>query len=145
MTDHRETITQLAKSNGWRRGIELGLGSGQLFGRLRALGIEMIGVDTGVRADRRAKVEKLGGKVHWMTTKEAARLVPDGWADFIFVDACHSYVAVKDDIKKWERKVKPGGWFGGHDYHPAFPGVIQAVNEAFPQIDILPGWIWVRK
>lgn len=135
----------LARDQGWQRGIELGLGSGMLFARLLALGIDMVGVDLGRRADRRAQVEKLGGTVHWMATEHAARLVPDGWADFVFIDAGHSFHAARADIAAWLPKVRQGGWFGGHDYHPKFPGVIRAVHEAFgPTVQELPGFIWAR-
>jgi SAM-dependent methyltransferase len=137
-------MMRLARDLDWQRGVELGVGSGQLYARLRSLGIDLVGVDLGQRADRKAKVERLGGIIHWMSTHDAATLVPDGWADFVFVDASHSYEAVKDDIAQWERKVKRGGWFGGHDYHVRFPGVIRAVNEVFPKIELLPGWVWVR-
>ena len=135
----------LAWEMGWKRGIELGLGHGLLFARFLALGIDMIGVDLGLRPERRKAVEALeGGTVHWMATGEAAALVPDGWADFVFVDAAHSYRAVQMDIRQWLPKVRVGGWFGGHDYHAKFPGVIQAVHEAFGIPDMLPGFIWAR-
>lgn len=134
----------LALENGWRRGVEVGLGTGLLFARLLRLGIDMIGVDLGRRSDRRAEVEKLGGNVHWMPSVEAANLVPDGWADFVFIDAGHSYQAAKADIAAWALKVRDGGWLGGHDYHPKFPGVIRAVDERF-EVDLLPGHIWARK
>lgn len=143
--DHRDTMVALAREHGWKRGVELGLGSGLLFRRLLDLGIEMVGVDLGRRADRRALVEKLGGTVHWMATTDAARHVPDGWADFVFIDAGHSFHAAQADITNWLPKVREGGWFGGHDYHPKFPGVIRAVHDAFGEsVDILNGHIWVR-
>lgn len=138
-------MESLARERGWRRGVELGLGHGLLFVRFLALGIDMIGVDLGRRPERRAAVEALGGKVHWTTTADAAALVPDRWADFVFVDAGHSYHAVKKDIALWQAKVRRGGWFGGHDYHPAHPGVIRAVDEAFGTVDRLPGHIWARR
>lgn len=134
----------LAREQGWKRGIELGLGHGLLFARFLALGIDMIGVDLGLRPERRAAVEQLGGTVHWMATADAAALVPDGWADFVFIDAGHSYEAARTDIALWQSKVREGGWLGGHDYHPKFPGVIRAVSEAFPVIVLHPGWIWER-
>lgn len=138
-------MERLARERGWRRGVELGVGTGLLFGRFLALGIDMIGVDLGLRSERRAAVEALGGTVHWMATAEAAPLIPDGWADFVFVDAGHSYDAVRTDLEAWERKVKPGGWFGGHDYHPKFPGVIAAVNKRFgDSFELLAGHIWAR-
>ena len=87
-------------------------------------------------------VEQLGGKVFWMPSTQAAQYVEDGWADFIFIDAAHSYLAVKADIAAWLPKLKAGGWFGGHDYHPKFPGVMRAVDEAFPDRRLTDGWIW---
>lgn len=134
----------LAREHGWKHGVEVGLGSGQLFARLLAEGIEMIGVDLGLRPDRKAKVETMGGDVFWMPSVQAAELVDDGWADFVFIDAAHSYEAVKADLEAWERKVKPGGWFGGHDFHTFHQGVVQAVSERFERVTLLEGWIWVR-
>lgn len=147
MSCHRDTMEALARQQGWKRGIELGLGHGLLFARFLGLGIDMVGVDLGRRADRRASVEALGaGTVHWMATEQAAPLVPNGWADFVFIDAGHSFQAARGDIATWLPKVRPGGWFGGHDYHPKFPGVIRAVDQAFPgAIDLLPGFIWARR
>jgi SAM-dependent methyltransferase len=142
---HRDVMESLAREKGWRRGVELGLGTGLLFARFLALGIEMIGVDLGLRPDRKREVEKLGGNVLWMPTALASEHVADGWADFVFVDAGHSYSAVKTDLEEWEPKVREGGWFGGHDYHPHHPGVIRAVDERFGEVDLLEGWIWVRR
>lgn len=138
-------MVDLAERNNWQRGVELGLGNGRLFSRLLALGVDMIGVDLGLRPERRAAVEAIGGKVLWMPTDEAAEHVEDGWADFVFIDAAHSYPAVKGDIAAWLPKVREGGWFGGHDYHSAHPGVIRAVDEAFgDRVEVLPFWIWHR-
>lgn len=142
----------LARERGWQRGIELGLGHGLLFRRFLALGIEMVGVDLGRIKERKRVVQRILADaiappaiVHWMPTAEAAALVPDEWADFVFIDAAHSYKAVKDDIARWQPKVKPGAWFGGHDYHPAHPGVVRAVDEAFGErIELLPGYVWAR-
>lgn len=149
MRDHRDVMVALARKHGWRRGVELGLGSGMLFRRLLAEGIEMIGVDIGARADRRRLQEEIAReyagqcRVLWLSTAEAAGRVEDGWADFVFIDAAHSYPAVKSDIALWRPKVRTGGWFGGHDYHSSHGGVIRAVDEAFPgRVEILPHWVW---
>lgn len=148
---HRDQMIQLAIGHGWRRGVEIGLGNGLLFERLLTLGINMIGVDLGRVPERRARVEWVHSqyptfsKVLFCASVEAAREVPDKWADFIFIDAGHSYEAVQADIAAWLPKVRDGGWFGGHDYHENFPGVIQAVQEAPFEIDLLEGWIWARR
>ena len=49
--------------------------------------------------------------------------------DFVFIDADHSYEAVKADLAAWWPRVKPGGLFCGHDYGKREYGVTQAVDE----------------
>ena len=73
------------------------------------------------------------GRAHLMemTTHEAAALLPDESFDFVFIDADHSYEGVLEDIVDWKPKVREGGWILGHDFAPGFPGVEQAVTEAF--------------
>lgn len=124
------------------------MGTGNLLRRLLDAGIEMVGVDLGRRPERRREVERLAVeygaqcRMLWMASYWAAGHVEDGWADFVFIDAAHSYDAVRQDIQAWGPKVREGGWLGGHDYHPAHPGVIKAVDEAFRQRVLLGGWIW---
>lgn len=149
MGDHRETLCALARELEWRRGVEVGVGSGQLFGRLLALGIDLVGVDLGNRPDRVARVQAIAhqhdARMIWRPSVQAAHLVPDGWADFVFIDAGHSHEAVALDLAAWEPKVRPGGWFGGHDFHDSHPGVIRAVRERYgKRVKELEGWIWVR-
>lgn len=71
-------------------------------------------------------------KVVRKPSSEAAELYEDGSLDFVFIDAGHTYSEVKEDIKLWARKVKPGGLLAGHDYSKHFPGVIKAVKELLP-------------
>ena len=56
----------------------------------------------------------------------AARLLNEECLDFVFVDADHTYEAVKQDLVNWYGKVRPGGLFCGHDY--SWPGVQKAVH-----------------
>lgn len=72
-------------------------------------------------------------QAHRMTTNEAAGLFKDESLDAVFIDADHSYEAVKMDIENWMPKVRKGGMLAGHDYNSAWPGVIRAVNEIFPE------------
>jgi len=71
-------------------------------------------------------------KIMRMKSVDASRKIADNSLDYVFIDADHSYKGVKKDIEFWWPKIKLGGWIGGHDYDPRFPGVMQAVNEAFP-------------
>ena len=61
---------------------------------------------------------------------EGADYFEDGSVDILFVDAGHSYEAVKQDIEAWLPKMKPNGIIAGHDY-TAWAGVKKAVDEKF--------------
>jgi predicted O-methyltransferase YrrM len=94
-----------------------------------------------------------------MDSLAAAATFGSGSFDLVFIDADHSYEAVKADISAWQSKVKPGGILCGHDcelrttpgnrplllanadrdvceieggaFRHVHPGAILAVNEAF--------------
>jgi len=51
-----------------------------------------------------------------MSSEKAADMFPDGFFDFIFIDANHAYDYVKQDIELWYPKVRPGGILSGHDW-----------------------------
>lgn len=74
----------------------------------------------------------------------AAKLFADHSSEIVFIDACHEYECVKEDIAAWLPKVKPGGILAGHDYIDDFPGVKKAVDEFFSdQIQAVEGcWIY---
>ena len=66
---------------------------------------------------------------------DAMRRFPDGYFDWIYIDANHSYDAVKRDIDEAKSKIKEQGLLVFNDYifwsHREFMpyGVVQAVNE----------------
>ena len=83
-------------------------------------------------------------QAHTMTTNEAAGLFKDESLDAVFIDADHSYEAVKTDIQNWMPKVRKGGILAGHDYNSAWPGVIRAVNEIFPEAQKID-YCWLKQ
>ena len=74
-------------------------------------------------------------KILRMYSLEAAKTFADEFFDFVYIDADHTYEAVKQDISAWYPKVKRGGVLSGHDYsnwtnsNGVRFGVIEAVNE----------------
>lgn len=60
---------------------------------------------------------------------EAAKSFADDSLDVVWIDADHSYDAVKADIAAWWPKLKPGGVMGGDDW--LMQGVALAVQERF--------------
>jgi SAM-dependent methyltransferase len=74
-----------------------------------------------------------------MASQDAVCQFDDASLDFVFIDASHEYEDVKEDIKAWIKKVKPGGILAGHDYYvntqDFFPGVKQAVDECLDNFE----------
>lgn len=46
----------------------------------------------------------------------AVKRMPDGFFDFVYIDANHLYKSARADINSWWDKVHPGGILAGHDY-----------------------------
>lgn len=49
-------------------------------------------------------------------SKEAVKDFEDNSLDFVYIDGCHKYESVKNDILTWLPKVKSGMFLGGDDY-----------------------------
>lgn len=64
-----------------------------------------------------------------MTGDSAVQFFEDESIDMVYIDALHTYEAVRQDLLNWYPKVKKGGIISGHDYQESFPGVMKAVNE----------------
>jgi uncharacterized Rossmann fold enzyme len=81
-------------------------------------------------------------------SREAAKDIPDGSLDFVFIDADHSYEGCRADIEAWLPKVKAGGFIAGHDYDNAkYPqwGVKRAVDEMFGKVDLGENFTWFQR
>lgn len=69
-------------------------------------------------------------KVVKSTTTEFLKSIDDEYLDAVYIDADHSYDAIKNDLELSFKKVKTGGMIMGHDYTASmFPGVVKAVDE----------------
>lgn len=87
----------------------------------------------------------------WRTTSEiASSRVEDESLDFVYIDANHMSPFVDNDLEYWFPKVRPGGVFGGHDYHNYKNSVYtcnvkDAVDKFFSdtdkQIFVVPGQV----
>jgi SAM-dependent methyltransferase len=78
------------------------------------------------------------------TSSDALYDFSDETLDFIYIDGCHTYDAVRYDILNWSKKLKKGGILSGHDYNNAcFPGVRKAVDELL-DIDLNMNCSWIK-
>jgi SAM-dependent methyltransferase len=69
-------------------------------------------------------------EIHESCSVDAAAAVPDRSCAFVFIDADHSYDSVRNDIRAWRNKVRPGGILAGHDCF-TFASVYNAVRDEF--------------
>lgn len=61
---------------------------------------------------------------------EASKQFEDNYFDWVYIDAFHDYLSVKEDCESWCPKIGGGGYLCGHDYvDPTKPDVLKAVNE----------------
>lgn len=67
---------------------------------------------------------------------DAATWVAPGSLDLVFIDGDHSYDAVRQDLRAWRDKVRPGGVLAGHDYSLFRPGVPRAVHEFAAELGV---------
>ena len=71
-----------------------------------------------------------------------ANQISNSSLDLVFIDADHSYSAVKQDILAYMPKLKEHGILSGHDID--YPGVNKAVTELIPSFDVGPNNVWIK-
>jgi MMP 1-O-methyltransferase len=85
-------------------------------------------------------------KPYKLYSHEFKNLIPQGSADFVFIDGDHRKNEVLEDIQIAERLVRKGGIIAGHDYtHTDWPGVKQAVDCTYPTVGKVDSIWWIRK
>jgi|SRR3989344_359909 len=85
---------------------------------------------------------------------DVVKNIPYESLDFVYIDACHEFDFVMEDIIEWSKRVKKGGLISGHDYIQTRNfGVIEAVNaytrahgihDVFLTSDHCPSWFWCK-
>lgn len=89
-----------------------------------------------------SNMKKYPHKTLVMDSLSAAKLFFDDTVSFVFIDADHSYEAVKADIHTWLPKLKKGCVMCGHDYTKKEYGVKKAVKEVFGKCNLPARSIW---
>jgi hypothetical protein len=95
------------------------------------------------------RLENINKKVTFFrdTSINASIKIKDDYLDIVFIDAEHTFEALKKDLEIWECKVKTGGIISGHDYnHGNFPDVKKVidawVSEKNYELNIEKGYVW---
>jgi predicted O-methyltransferase YrrM len=157
----RENLLQIFARLGYTRGAEIGVAEGRFSEAMhRAIpGLQLMSVDPWAAygrisqriCDERynravARLGKLEGvTIVRKTSMEAARDVPDGSLDFVYIDADHSFRGAMLDILLWTPKVRRGGIVSGHDFYEFYgAGVVTAV-EAYVRAHAITDWYITRE
>jgi predicted O-methyltransferase YrrM len=144
----KQFLKHLIIINGFKTMIEVGIDTGKttffLLDNIPDLIIYAIDTDTSKFYNKNIK-EKYGDRLIPMQgySYDMADKLPNNFADIVFIDADHSYEAVKKDILKYSPKLKETGLLTGHDID--YPGVNQAVKEMINTFDVGPNFVWVKK
>jgi predicted O-methyltransferase YrrM len=162
-------LTDLVRRNNLKKGAEIGIGKGLNAMHFLKMCPQVHMIEVGIwpadyrssddgpayghkqqeknriRALSRLSVHHERVTTMLMESTEAARFIPDGSLDFVFIDADHSYEGCKADIIAWAPKVRRGGFVTGHDYYERYPGVIRAVDEFFPERELEDDAIWIAQ
>ena len=84
-------------------------------------------------------------ETHESCSVDAAAAVPDRSCAFVFIDADHSYDSVRNDIRAWRHKVRPGGILAGHDCY-TFASVYNAVRDELGDNFIMTNEnVWIHR
>lgn len=74
---------------------------------------------------------------------EMAKLIPDESLGFVYLDACHFYKEVTEDLNAWLPKLVKGGVMAGHDFlnngYQVRPAVIDFCKSRF-KINVIPDY-----
>lgn len=138
---NRVELTKYFAELGFTKGAEVGVFTGYfsevMFQHIPALHLYCVDI-WGEGKYKRAEEECLERLKPYDTTiikkysVEAAKDVPDGSLDFVYIDGAHDYDNVKADINAWASKVRVGGIIAGDDFYD-FPsgkgGVMRAATE----------------
>lgn len=167
MKHRRELLSRLIAEHGLKVGAETGVGSGPttLFLMEAHPDLQWIGIDhfpagfdlldgtkmtqerqDGYRVKYQRLVERFAPRLRWIDepAPAAATHIEDGSLDIVFIDDDHTYEGCCEAIRAWRPKVRPGGWFAGHDYcKERFPGVVKAVNELVYGFKLADDYVWL--
>lgn len=138
---NRIELAKYLAEQGFTKGAEVGVFGGYysevLFQHIP--GLELLCVDIWgfgkykkAEDEARTRLKPYNATLVKALSADAARGVPDGSLDFVYIDAAHDYENVKIDLNAWAPKVKVGGIIAGDDFYD-FPsgkgGVMRAVTE----------------
>lgn len=134
----RDNLPQFLVEQGFKSGAEIGVYKGAFTARFLQAGLKMFAVDPWIaftgqgRSQHKQEVQDdifgiaCQSLKPWTDTgqcqiirKTSMGALADfspGALDFVYIDGCHEFPNVAQDIYEWNKIVRPGGIMSGHDY-----------------------------
>lgn len=171
----RSYIVELCAQFGLTRGAEIGVAEGRFSEEFckKIPDIKLFCIDTWAVGDDHMSINVGAEKAEKRYQEAKKRLAPYNASlirtksmdivrdfepetlDFVYIDACHDFDYVMQDIIEWSKRVKKGGIVAGHDYYKfTNSGVIEAVdayikchriNLAFITNELTPSFFWIKQ
>ena len=153
----RDDLPKLFVQLGYKVGAEIGVFKGRFSAKLLASGLKVYSVDPYLAYDefndRRLPLDVLQKEMdgyhkvaQWRlkryrhstlvrkTSMDASKDFADGSLDFVYIDGCHRFRYIAEDLAEWSKKVRSGGIVSGHDYYlnlQRWPCHVKPVVDAF--------------
>jgi len=167
----RRTLAELFNQMGYKAGAEVGVQEG-VYSEILCQsipGLQLKAIDTwapfshhdqafqdDMFARARKRLEKYTVEFIKKPSIEAAREIPDGSLDFVYIDAMHDFDNVIMDIIAWTPKVRRDGIVSGHDYEHYYSCGVSHAVDAYVRAhnigmyyltpkDPPRSWFWVRR
>lgn len=163
----RDRLPSLFAELGFAKGAEIGVWKGEFSEKLcfGIPGLQLTCVDCWLSYDAysdhvwqkrisaaedeaRARLAPYACTVLKTFSVEAAKQVPDGSLDFVYIDGNHGFEWVVADLAAWSPKVREGGILSGHDYvsfrRKTHLRVIEAIDGWTRAYDINPWFLLGR-
>jgi len=87
------------------------------------------------------RLSKYNAKIINEYSMVAVEEVPQESLDFVYIDACHAFDYVMQDLIEWSKRVRKGGIISGDDYYKfKGAGVIEAVDAYCEAHGITPSF-----
>ena len=129
----RDYLPAFFKERGYKVGAEIGVLNGEFSEKFCKEGLKMYSIDPWTMADYYQHPRGQGRLDHQFAvaterlapydctiirkpSMEALEDFEDNSLDFIYIDGCHHFRYIAEDLCEWIKKVKPGGMMSGHDF-----------------------------
>lgn len=168
----RETLAELFCELGFKIGVEVGSGRGVHAEMLcqKIPGLNLTCVDPWKKygqfsqadldqsnSEAVERLAKYNVEIRRESSTEGVKHFADHSLDFVYIDGCHDFDFIMEDLIVWVPKVKKYGIVSGHDYFKTYrSGVIAAVDTYTKAHDIheyfvtgersrgTPSFFWVK-